>query len=89
MPRRSTGISSSRLNKHSPRFLVASAVFCSTFGGVEIGWGIQELITTRVKYDWIGSILFGVAFVCYGIFWAVMLVRRVNSATVQTPEPQE
>jgi len=31
-------------------------------------------------FSWIGDALVGLAFVAYGIFWAVMLVRRANSS---------
>lgn len=74
----------SRLNKSSPRTLAISAVSFSCFGGIELGWGIQDLIHAKWQYRWTGELLMGAAFLAYGIFWAVMLVRRVSSGTEET-----
>ena len=68
----------SSVNKHNPRRLAISAVFFSCFGGMKIGWGIQQLATARFQYSWIESLLTGSAFLCFGIFWAVLLVRRAT-----------
>jgi hypothetical protein len=76
----------SSVNKHSSRDLALSTVFWSALGGIEIGRGLQQLIHAKLHYDWITSFLFGPTFVCYGIFWAVMLVRRISTAQVQSPK---
>jgi len=68
----------SSVNKHTPRNLAISAVFFSCFGGMKIGWGIQQLAAARFQYAWIESFLVGSAFLCFGIFWAVLLVRRAT-----------
>jgi hypothetical protein len=77
-----------RVNKNSPRSLAFSAVSFSCLGGIEIGIGIQELIFRRARFDWITSFLFGVAFVCYGIFWGAILARRAAPAHVEVPTQQ-
>ena len=38
----------SSVNKHTPRNLAISAVFFSCFGGMKIGWGIQQLAAQPV-----------------------------------------
>ena len=68
----------SSVNKQNPRNLAISAVLFSCFGGMKIGWGIQQLIAARFQYTWIEPFLTGSAFLCFGIFWAVMLVRRAT-----------
>jgi TM2 domain-containing membrane protein YozV len=65
------------VKKHSPRNLAFSSVFWSGMGGFCLGRGVQELLQSQ--YDWTVSLLFGIAFLAYGIFWAVMLVRRVGT----------
>ena len=69
------------VNRHSPRNLAISAVFWSCFGGFELGWGIQEFLSARWQYKWIHQFLFGPVCLAFGIFWAVMLVRRVNAVS--------
>jgi len=44
----------------------------------EDGWGIQQLAAARFQYAWIESFLTGSAFLCFGIFWAALLVRRAT-----------
>jgi uncharacterized membrane protein YbhN (UPF0104 family) len=66
----------SRVNKHSNRTLAFSAVFWSCSGGLWLGQGIQQLVHAKWEYTWIASFLMGLAFLAYGIFWSVMLVRR-------------
>jgi hypothetical protein len=70
----------SSVNKRSPRDLAISAVFFSCIGGIEFGWSIQSLIHARLRYTWTGELLMGSAFIALGIFYAVMLVRRVGSS---------
>ncbi|MGA7854056.1 MAG: hypothetical protein WCA15_12080 [Candidatus Acidiferrales bacterium] len=74
-----------RINKNSSKNLALSAVLFSCFGGIDIGFGLHQLMTARVRFDWIVSLLFGSAFVLYGIFWAVMLARRADSGKMQAP----
>ena len=74
-----------RMNKNSSKTFAPNAVLFSCFGGIELGFGIHQLMVARVHFDWIGSLLFGSAFVLYGIFSAVMLVRRADSAKMQAP----
>ncbi|MFZ1972055.1 MAG: hypothetical protein WAU89_04370 [Candidatus Acidiferrales bacterium] len=57
-----------RINKNSSKSLGFSAVLFSCFGGIEFGFGIRQLVTARVRFDWIGSLLLGSAFLLYGIF---------------------
>ena len=71
------------VNRHSTRNMVISAVFFSCFGGIEIGRGIEQVQSRAVNYSWIVLFLWGAAFLAYGIFWAVMLVRRIGSTTSQ------
>ncbi len=59
----------SSLNKHSPRNLAISAVFFSCFGGIELGWAIQDLLRAKWQYKWTEELLVGAAFLAYGIFW--------------------
>ena len=66
------------VNKHTPRNLALSAVSFSCFGGIKIGWGIQQLIAAKFQYSWIESFLTGSAFLGFGIFWVVLLVRRAT-----------
>jgi hypothetical protein len=69
------------MDKHSSRRLAFSAVFWSCLGGIEIGQGIQQILARALNYPWIVPFLMGFAFLAYGIFWAVMLVRRIGSTT--------
>ena len=69
------------VNKHSSRTLGISAVFFSCLGGIELGRGIEEFIFNKGGFTWVTSFLFGPAFLAYGIFWIVMLVRRTRSST--------
>ena len=72
-------------NKKSSRNLAISSVFFSTVGGMQIGWGIQQVIHARPQYSWINSFLFGLCFLGVGILWSVMLVRRTAPAKLQGP----
>ncbi len=61
--------------KNSPRATAAATVAFSCFGGVQIGLGFHELLSARQEYHWIGTFLLGIAFVCYGAYWAILLIR--------------
>ena len=67
------------INERPPRDLAIASVLFSFMGGIELGRGIQGLVSTRVLYPWTVEFLFGTAFLAYGIFWAVILVRRASS----------
>jgi hypothetical protein len=41
----------SSMNKHTPRNLAISAIFWSCFGGMNIGWGIQQFAAARFQYS--------------------------------------
>jgi uncharacterized membrane protein SpoIIM required for sporulation len=71
----------STVNKHSPWSLAISAIFFSCFGGMKLGWGIQQFAAARFQYSWIESFLTGSAFLGVGIFWVVLLVRRATPDT--------
>lgn len=75
----------STVSKHSSQGVAFSAAFFSCMGGIEIGRGLNQLQAARFQYDWIGSFLVGAAFLGFGIFWAVILVRRARSAEVVRP----
>lgn len=75
------------VNKRSPRDLAIGAVVFSCMGGFELGRGIQGLVFTKLLYVWTAEFLFGTAFLAYGIFWAVMLLRRVGSVTQEVLPP--
>jgi succinate-acetate transporter protein len=77
---RKSNMDLSSVNKHSSRNMAILTVCCSGFGGEQIERGIQQLIHARLQYDWTSSFLLGSAFLCYGTFWAVMLVRRTGAA---------
>jgi hypothetical protein len=68
------------IGKHSSRRLVFNAVFWSCLGGIEVGRGIQQILSHALNYPWIVPFLMGSTFLAYGIFWAMMLVRRTGSA---------
>jgi len=75
------------VNKHSTRSLAISTVFWSWLGGVELGRGILEL---KLKYDqftWFVPFLFGSVFLAIGIFYVVMLVRRIGPSGASTAVP--
>jgi hypothetical protein len=70
------------VNKHSARGLgITAVVFCS-IGGIGLGRGIEELIHTNGRFGWIASTLMGSAFLAYGAFWVVMLVRRAQAGAM-------
>lgn len=69
------------MNRHSPRNLAIGAVLWSCFGGFELGQGLQLLLSAKGDYHWIAQFLFGPVFLALGIFWAVMLVRRVTGTS--------
>ena len=66
------------VNKHSSRNLGIGAVLWSLIGGIELGRGIQQILIGASKGSWLVSFIFGSAFLAYGVFWVVMLVRRAN-----------
>jgi succinate-acetate transporter protein len=70
-----------RFDKHSPRSLAIGAVLFSCFGGIEVGWGIRDLVHSKWQYNWTGEMLVGAAFLAYGVFWVVLLVRRAGSGS--------
>jgi hypothetical protein len=65
--------------------LAISAVVFSCLGGIEIGRGIDGVIVARLQFSWIVPFLMGSAFLGYGIFQAVMLVRRISPAEAAHP----
>ncbi len=69
----------SAVERHSPGRLLFSAVFFACMGGIELGKGIQQLLRERVVQNWIVSFIFGFAFLAFGLFWAVMLMRRIDA----------
>jgi hypothetical protein len=68
-----------RMNKHSAHVLATSAVTWSCLAGFELGWGMQGAITNYKRYAWIHSFLFGSVALALGIFWVVLLVRRMGT----------
>jgi uncharacterized membrane protein SpoIIM required for sporulation len=58
--------------------LAVSAIFFSCFGGMKLGWGIQQFAAAKFQYSWIESFLTGSAFLGFGIFCVVLLVRRAQ-----------
>jgi len=74
------------VKKASPASLATTTVFFSSFGGMKIGWGIQQLITSKLQYHWVESFLTGSAFLCFGIFWVVLLVQRATSPQGDAPK---
>jgi hypothetical protein len=68
----------SAVNKHSARTLAFGAVSWSCLAGFELERGIDQLIRHKWQYDWISSFLLGSAFLAYGIFWSVQLLRRTS-----------
>lgn len=75
----------SAVSKHSASSLAISTVFWSCLGGVDIGQGIQRTIHSYNSYNWVLDFLFGSVFLALGIFWAVILVRRVKATTAGSP----
>ena len=69
------------VNRHCPRNLAISAVLWSCLGGFELGRGLQLFLSAKWDYRWIAQFLSGPVFLAFGIFWAVMLVRRVGAAS--------
>jgi len=67
------------VSKHSSRDLAISTVFWSCLGGAEIGIGIQQTLANFHSFRWVNFLLFGAACLAFGIFWAVMLLRRVKA----------
>jgi hypothetical protein len=66
------------VSKHSSRNLATSTICWSCLGGVDIGIGILQTLTDYHSFRWVTWLLFGVASLAFGIFWAVMLLRRVT-----------
>jgi hypothetical protein len=77
-----------RMIRNSPKGLAFLAVFMSCFGGISIGMGVQQLNLARERFEWIHEVLSGAAWLLIGIFWAVMLARRAESAKPQAPTQQ-
>jgi hypothetical protein len=76
------------VNRLSPRRLAYGAVFFSAFGGFMSGSAVFKYLSGRPElFSWIGDALVGFAFVAYGMFWAVMLVRRANSSIPRRDVP--
>jgi hypothetical protein len=75
----------SSVNKHSPARLLSMAVFWSCIGGVWLGEGIQQFLRERFSYSWASYVLLGSVSVAFGIFWAVMLMRRIGHASKERP----
>ena len=57
----------SDISKHSSRNLAISTISWSGIGGVEIGVGIQQVLTDYHLFRWVSWILFGVAFLAFAI----------------------
>jgi len=68
------------VNRHSARMLAFAAVSWSCLGGFELGRGVQEVIKNYGRFDWVKSFMFGSAFLAFGIFWVVRLVRRAGAS---------
>ena len=72
----------SKMNKFesaSPKQLAFGTVMFSCFGGLRLGSALEGWLHPNGQFRWIGESLFGLAFVLYGIYWAVLLVRRTSS----------
>jgi hypothetical protein len=69
----------SSVHKRSTRDLVFSTVFSWFFGGLWLAQGIDRLVQDRLAYKWVSSLLMGLAFLAVGIFYTVMLLRRIPS----------
>ena len=80
-------IDRSGIRKHWRRALAFNAVSFSGFGEYSLGSGVKQLIHTRGTVEWINSLLMGSAFLLYGIYWAVMLLRRVTQSEAVNPSP--
>jgi hypothetical protein len=72
------------VKRHSPRTLGFSAVSWACIGGIWLGHGIEQLIHRRSEYDWTTSLLLGSAFLLYGIYWVVMLIRHATTSRTAT-----
>jgi hypothetical protein len=72
----------SSVNKYSSRNLAIFSVVFSAAGGMDIGWGIQQILHLKLQFSWI-DVLYGSAGLCFGVFCAVMLVRRTGAAQVE------
>ena len=78
----------SLINTRTLKGIVISTVCLSFMGGALIGTGIEQLVFKRSAYNWIGNVLGGFAFFLWGIFWAVMLLRRVRAELTSNPASQ-
>jgi hypothetical protein len=72
------------VNKHSTRNLAISTVSWSCLGGVELGRGLLELKFKYDQFTWFVPFLFGSVFLALGIFYVVMLVRRIGPGGTST-----
>jgi hypothetical protein len=66
-------------NTRTIKELVIPTVSFSFFGGTWIGMGIEHMIFRRAENNWTSDFLMGFAFLGFGIFWALMLLRRVRA----------
>jgi len=73
------------VSKWSASGLAILTVFWCCVGGIHIGQGIQRMIHSYSSYNWVVDFLSGSALLGMGIFWAVMLVRRVKTTTSEAP----
>jgi hypothetical protein len=69
----------SSVHKRSTRSLVFTLIFCWFFGGYYVADGTQRLLQDRLAYRWPSSFLLCSAYVGIGIFFTVMLLRRIPS----------
>jgi hypothetical protein len=76
----------SSVNKRSTRSLVFTAIFCWFCGGYYLADGIHRLVRDRLAYKWPGSFLFCLAWLGVGIFYTVMLLRRIPSGSSASHE---
>jgi hypothetical protein len=69
----------SSIHRRSTRTLVFTAIFFWFFGGFYLADGIQRLVQDKLAYKWPGSFLICSAYLGVGIFYTVMLLRRIPS----------
>ena len=77
------------VNRFSARRLAYSAVFFSAFGGFMMGRAVFGYLSARQLFHWIDEALVGLAFLAYGVFWAVLLVRRENVGALPRDTPKK
>jgi hypothetical protein len=81
----SMAIDLSSVERHSSGKLLFSAVSFACMGGIGLGEGIQQSLKERSTQNWIVSFIFGLAFLAFGIFWAVILMRRLVASPKEQP----